>query len=111
MTVPCLYDRKGVLYASHCYSGNCIYKCVLFSYHSVYFVNLLISVYTFFRMILSVKSEAAKSEDMFAQIEEIIISVRLAFLNCFLDFAGTNFNQASLIISSCKHRNAGKCTL
>ncbi|AEE35895.1 exocyst complex component sec5 [Arabidopsis thaliana] len=38
-------------------------------------------------MILSVKSEAAKSEDMFAQIEEIIISVRLAFLNCFLDFA------------------------
>uniref|UniRef100_A0A1J3DA09 Exocyst complex component SEC5 n=1 Tax=Noccaea caerulescens TaxID=107243 RepID=A0A1J3DA09_NOCCA len=38
-------------------------------------------------MILSVKGEAAKSEDMFAQIEEIMISVRLAFLNCFLDFA------------------------
>ncbi|CAA7013497.1 unnamed protein product [Microthlaspi erraticum] len=38
-------------------------------------------------MILSVKGEAAKSEDMFAQIEEILISVRLAFLNCFLDFA------------------------
>ncbi|KAF2563079.1 hypothetical protein F2Q70_00016281, partial [Brassica cretica] len=41
-------------------------------------------------MILSVKGEeAAKSEDMFAQIEEMLISVRLAFLNCFLDFAGT----------------------
>ncbi|WZZ33853.1 hypothetical protein YC2023_017254 [Brassica napus] len=39
-------------------------------------------------MILSVKGEeAAKSEDMFAQIEEMLISVRLAFLNCFLDFA------------------------
>ncbi|RID54881.1 hypothetical protein BRARA_G02171 [Brassica rapa] len=38
-------------------------------------------------MILSVKGEAAKSEDMFAQIEEILISVRMAFLNCFLDFA------------------------
>ncbi|ESQ27435.1 hypothetical protein EUTSA_v10018046mg [Eutrema salsugineum] len=38
-------------------------------------------------MIFSVKGEAAKSEDMFAQIEEILISVRLAFLNSFLDFA------------------------
>ncbi|CAN7041373.1 unnamed protein product, partial [Brassica rapa subsp. trilocularis] len=37
-----------------------------------------------FGMILSVKGEAAKSEDMFAQIEEMLISVRLAFLNCFL---------------------------
>lgn len=49
-------------------------------------------------MILSVKGEAAKSEDMFAQIEEILISVRLAFLNCFLDFAGTNFHLTSLIM-------------
>lgn len=23
-----LYDRKRVLYAFHCYSGNCIYKCL-----------------------------------------------------------------------------------
>jgi exocyst complex component 2 len=38
-------------------------------------------------MILSLKGEAARSEDMFAHIEEILISVRLAFLNCFLDFA------------------------
>ena len=57
---------------------------------------------SFFRMILSVKGEeAAKSEDMFAQIEEMLISVRLAFLNCFL---------------ICWYRNsfslmyAGKCT-
>ncbi|XP_010498566.1 PREDICTED: exocyst complex component SEC5B isoform X1 [Camelina sativa] len=38
-------------------------------------------------MILSLKGEAARSEDMIAHIEEILISVRLAFLNCFLDFA------------------------
>ncbi|CAH2036657.1 unnamed protein product [Thlaspi arvense] len=38
-------------------------------------------------MILSLKGEASRSEDMFAHIEEILISVRLAFLNCFLDFA------------------------
>lgn len=69
-------------------------------------------------MILSVKGEAAKSEDMFAQIEEILISVRLAFLNCFLDFAGTTFHQTSLIISTCRcphthvdrHMDAGICT-
>lgn len=61
---------------------------------------------SFFRMILSVKGEAAKSEDMFAQIEEILISVRMAFLNCFLDFAGTTFHHNSLIIIStcnCPH--------
>lgn len=39
-------------------------------------------------MIQSVKSEAAKSEDMLVQLQEILESVRLAFLNCFLDFAG-----------------------
>lgn len=55
-------------------------------------VDLCVS---FFRMILSVKGEAAKSEDMFAQIEEILISVRMAFLNCFLDFAGTTFQHPS----------------
>ncbi|ESQ34678.1 hypothetical protein EUTSA_v10006745mg [Eutrema salsugineum] len=38
-------------------------------------------------MIQSLKGEAARSEDMFAHIEEILISVRLAFLNSFLDFA------------------------
>lgn len=64
---------------------------------------MLISVFFFFfRMILSVKGEAARSEDMFAQIEEILISVRMAFLNCFLDFAGTTFHRNSLIISTCK---------
>ncbi|KAI6689530.1 hypothetical protein NL676_026358 [Syzygium grande] len=39
-------------------------------------------------MILSTKSEATKSEDMLLQLQEILESVRLAFLNCFLDFAG-----------------------
>ncbi|KAB1212086.1 Exocyst complex component SEC5A [Morella rubra] len=39
-------------------------------------------------MTQSLKSEAAKSEDMFVQLQETQESVRLAFLNCFLDFAG-----------------------
>ncbi|XP_030544043.1 exocyst complex component SEC5A-like isoform X2 [Rhodamnia argentea] len=39
-------------------------------------------------MIQSMKSEATKSEDMLLQLQEILESVRLAFLNCFLDFAG-----------------------
>lgn len=43
---------------------------------------------SYFRMIQSLRSEAAKSEDMFAQLQETQESVRLAFLNCFLDFAG-----------------------
>lgn len=39
-------------------------------------------------MIQSLKGETTKSEDMFVQLQEIQVSVRLAFLNCFLDFAG-----------------------
>ncbi|XP_057423045.1 exocyst complex component SEC5A-like isoform X2 [Lotus japonicus] len=39
-------------------------------------------------MLQSLKSEAEKSEDTFFQLQEIQESVRLAFLNCFLDFAG-----------------------
>lgn len=39
-------------------------------------------------MIQSLRSEATKSEDMFAQLQEIQESVRLSFLNRFLDFAG-----------------------
>ncbi|XP_047162675.1 exocyst complex component SEC5A-like isoform X2 [Vigna umbellata] len=40
-------------------------------------------------MLQSLKNEATKSEDMFMQLQEIQESVRLAFLNCFLDFAGS----------------------
>ncbi|KAG6774330.1 hypothetical protein POTOM_021683 [Populus tomentosa] len=40
------------------------------------------------QMIQSLRSEAGKSEDMFALLQEIEESVRLTFLNCFLDFAG-----------------------
>ncbi|XP_028090985.1 exocyst complex component SEC5A-like isoform X2 [Camellia sinensis] len=40
------------------------------------------------RMIQSLRSEATKSEDTFVQLQEIQESVRLAFLNCLLDFAG-----------------------
>ncbi|KAM6602258.1 hypothetical protein CsatA_021867 [Cannabis sativa] len=36
----------------------------------------------------SLKNEATKSEDMFAQFQDTQESVRLAFLNCYLDFAG-----------------------
>ncbi|KAJ0026423.1 hypothetical protein Pint_07940 [Pistacia integerrima] len=39
-------------------------------------------------MIQSLRSEATKSEDMFVQLQEIQESVRLSFLNRFLDFAG-----------------------
>ncbi|KAF8405905.1 hypothetical protein HHK36_007983 [Tetracentron sinense] len=39
-------------------------------------------------MVQSLQSEAPKSDDMFVQLQEIQESVRLAFLNCFLDFAG-----------------------
>ncbi|XP_057966275.1 exocyst complex component SEC5A-like [Malania oleifera] len=39
-------------------------------------------------MIQCLKSEVTKSEDIFMQLQEIQESVRLAFLNCFLDFAG-----------------------
>jgi exocyst complex component 2 len=45
-----------------------------------------------FRMIQSLRTEAGKSEDMFALLQEIEESVRLTFLNCFLDFAGTMNN-------------------
>ncbi|KAJ6735952.1 EXOCYST COMPLEX COMPONENT SEC5 [Salix viminalis] len=40
------------------------------------------------QMIQSSRSEAGKSEDMFVLLQEIEESVRLTFLNCFLDFAG-----------------------
>jgi exocyst complex component 2 len=43
-------------------------------------------------MIQSLRSEAGKSEDMFALLQEIEESVRLTFLNCFLYFAGTMNN-------------------
>ncbi|KAM6559174.1 hypothetical protein CsatA_028413 [Cannabis sativa] len=39
-------------------------------------------------MVQSLRNEAAKSEDMFSQFQDIQESVRLAFLNCYLDFAG-----------------------
>ncbi|XP_059287084.1 exocyst complex component SEC5A-like [Lycium ferocissimum] len=39
-------------------------------------------------MIQSLRNEAMKSEDIFLQLQEIQESVRLAFLNCLLNFAG-----------------------
>lgn len=39
-------------------------------------------------MIQSLRSESTKSEDIFAQLQEIQESVRVAFLNCLLDFVG-----------------------
>ncbi|KAE9618350.1 hypothetical protein Lal_00047321 [Lupinus albus] len=38
-------------------------------------------------MLQSLRNEATKSEDTFMQLQEIQESVRLASLNCFLDFA------------------------
>ena len=39
-------------------------------------------------MLQSLKSDAAKAEDVFIPFPEIQESVRLSALNCFLDFAG-----------------------
>lgn len=39
-------------------------------------------------MIQSLRNEATKSEDIFAQLQEVQESVRLAFLNCLLFFTG-----------------------
>ncbi|XP_058100207.1 exocyst complex component SEC5B-like isoform X2 [Magnolia sinica] len=39
-------------------------------------------------MIQNLRSEATKSDDMFLHVQEIQESVRIAFLNCCLDFAG-----------------------
>lgn len=47
------------------------------------------------RMLHSLQSESAKSEDAFAQLQEIQESVRLALLNCLLDFAGMKDDELS----------------
>ncbi|KAK6131022.1 hypothetical protein DH2020_035233 [Rehmannia glutinosa] len=39
-------------------------------------------------MLHSLQSESARSEDVYAQLQDIQESVRLAFFNCLLDFAG-----------------------
>nr|POE75645.1 exocyst complex component sec5a [Quercus suber] len=51
-------------------------------------------------MIQSLRSEAAKSEDMFVQLQEVQESVRLAFLNCFLDFAGHLERNGSEVVQN-----------
>lgn len=53
-----------------------------------------------FRMIQRLRSEATRSEDMFAQLQDIQESVRLAFLNCILDFAGM-MNELLILNSIC----------
>ncbi|KAJ8762813.1 hypothetical protein K2173_022942 [Erythroxylum novogranatense] len=53
-------------------------------------------------MIQSLRSEARKSEDMFPQLQEIQESIRLAFLNCFLDFAAHLENVGSELV----HQNS-----
>lgn len=54
-------------------------------------------------MIQSLRSEAAKSEDMFVQLQEVQESVRLAFLNCFLDFAGMRRYLKFMFVKYFKH--------
>ncbi|KAL2324713.1 hypothetical protein Fmac_023771 [Flemingia macrophylla] len=53
-------------------------------------------------MLQSLRNEATKSEDMFMQLQEVQESVRLAFLNSFLDFAG---NLQSIGIELGQHRS------
>lgn len=50
-------------------------------------------MFVYFSMILNLMSETAKSFDISQPLQEINESVRLAFLNSFLDFAGTNFSK------------------
>lgn len=48
-----------------------------------------------FRILSSLQGESAKSEDAFAQLQEIQESVRLALLNSLLDFAGMKNDELS----------------
>lgn len=56
----------------------------------VFLVSLCLNheIYVIFRLIHSLKSEAPKSEDMLGLLQETQEAVRLAVLNCYLDFAG-----------------------
>lgn len=61
------------------------------------------------RMLLSLQSESTKSEDVYAQLPEIQESVRVAFLNCLVEFAGMKDNKLSVValsISSIFHINS-----
>uniref|UniRef100_A0A7N0TB02 Exocyst complex component SEC5 n=1 Tax=Kalanchoe fedtschenkoi TaxID=63787 RepID=A0A7N0TB02_KALFE len=48
-------------------------------------------------MIQSLRSEASKSEDIYLLLKETQESIRLAFLNCFVDFAGHLEGIANLV--------------
>ncbi|XP_059631609.1 exocyst complex component SEC5A-like isoform X2 [Cornus florida] len=54
-------------------------------------------------MIQSLNSEATKSEDMFMQLQE---SIRVAFLNCFLDFAGHLENIGGMLAQNRSNRES-----
>ena len=43
-------------------------------------------------MIQTLNNEASKSHKIFSQVQDIQESVRIAFLNCLVDFAG-NFSK------------------
>ncbi|GER34041.1 exocyst complex component [Striga asiatica] len=51
-------------------------------------------------MLHSLQSESAKSEDVSAQLQEIQESVRISFLNCYLDFAGHLEHNGSELIEN-----------
>ncbi|GAB4845139.1 Exocyst complex component S5A [Ancistrocladus abbreviatus] len=59
------------------------------SYLPLAFRSVIVSAMDQINMMLqTLRSEATKTENMFVQFQEIQESVRLALLNCFLDFAG-----------------------
>lgn len=59
------------------------------SYLPLAFRSIIISaIDEVHQMLQALKIEAAKTEDVFIPFQEIQESVRLSFLNCFLDFAG-----------------------
>ncbi|XP_077241364.1 exocyst complex component SEC5A-like [Tasmannia lanceolata] len=58
------------------------------SFFPLAFRSMMVSAMDQINSMIQNLCEATKSDDMFVQAQEIQVSVRLAFLNCFLDFAG-----------------------
>lgn len=62
------------------------HEALLNNYYLLYFA--LCHVVIFVSMIQELQNEAASLDELYEQVQEIQASVRLAFINCFIDFAG-----------------------
>lgn len=59
--------------------------CIRFFFVILVFLQLIIFIT---RMIQRLRSEATHSNNMLVQVQDMQNAIRLAFLNCFLDFSG-----------------------